>query len=474
MDALTLEGFTQTFLLPRYDNPKPIPAFHRQLWEWACSDDQYGVAAAPRGFAKSTAITLAYTLSKLLFRENDFVLILSDTESQAIEFVKEIAVELQENDDLLAAFGGMSFIKDTEADIIIRCADGYMFRVIARGSEQKLRGLKWRSKRPNLVIGDDLENDEIVLNPHRRKKFRDWISSALLPAGADNCVYRFVGTVLHFDAWLERSLISEEWNSVRFKAHKSFSDFSELLWPEKFPEKRLRATKRKFVSDGNPEGYSQEFLNNPIAEGSTFFRMSDFIPMSGDDRAKKKTNYVLGDLAISKSEQADETVFIVAGLDEDGVIHVFDAHAGKWDGLEIMEKMFELQVDYRPEIMGVEEEKIKKAIGPFVRQEMMKRNVYISFPDPPLVPSKDKQTRAHSIRARMRAGGVRFDDTAEWYDDMVEQCIRFPRGAHDDYVDVLAWLGLLLDRMVYSDPIEEDDEEEFFEEPVGRSVIGGY
>ena len=57
---------------------------------------------------------------------------------------------------------------------------------------------------------------------------------------------------------------------------------------------------------------------------------------------------------------------------------------------------------------------------------------------------------------------------------MVEQCIRFPRGAHDDYVDVLAWLGLLLDRMVYSDPIEEDDEEEFFEEPVGRSVIGGY
>ena len=474
MDSLALEGFVQAFLWPRYDDPKPTPDFHRDLWGWACSEEQYCAAAAPRGFAKSTAITLSYLLSMLLFRERDFALIVSDTEGQAAEFLADLKVELSENDDLIATFGEPKFTRDTETDIIVRYSDGYIFRVVVRGSEQKVRGLKWRGKRPNLIIGDDLENDEIVMNPNRRAKFRRWVMNALLPCGSDDCLYRFVGTVLHFDAWLERMLNSPEWHSVRFKAHRSFSDFSDLLWEEKFPEKRLRALKRKFVSDGNPEGYSQEFLNNPIAEGSTFFRQSDFIPMDADDRKKKKTNYVLGDLAISKSEQADDTVFIVAGLDEEGIIHVFDAHAGKWDGLEIMEKMFELQVDYRPEIMGIEEEKIKKAIGPFVRQEMLRRSVFIAFPDPPLVPTKDKQTRAHSIRAKMRAGGVRFDAEAEWYGDMLEQCLRFPRGAHDDYVDVLAWLGLLLDRMIYSDPIEEDEDEDMFDEPVGRSLIGGY
>ena len=113
---------------------------------------------------------------------------------------------------------------------------------------------------------DDIqvENDEAVLNEERRAKFREWFHNALLPAISDTGKIRIVGTILHFDSLLERLMPPtsgerakftnknalcewsegnefETWKSIKFRAHPDFDDFSELLWPEKFTEQRLRS-----------------------------------------------------------------------------------------------------------------------------------------------------------------------------------------------------------------------------------------
>ena len=476
MEAAVVEGFVKAFLLANYDDPKPVPQFHRDLWDLCCLDDRLVSIAAPRGFAKSTCVTLAYSLCQLLFRESQFAVVVSDTEGQSVQFLGDIANELETNDGLREAFGVKKFLKRAETDVIVMMDDGWRFRIIAKGSEQKVRGLKWRNKRPDLIICDDLENDEIVMNPDRREKFRNWFFKALLPSGSDSCVVRVVGTVLHFDSLLERLLNSPNWASKRFAAHRDYDDFSGLLWPEKWPESRLRALRSEYEAQGIPEGYSQEYLNHPIAEATSYFKKSDFVPMKDGDREKRKTIYALGDLAISKAERADSSAFGVVGIDEDGVMYVLDAQKAKLDGWEIAEKMFEIQRNWRPQLFGIEEEKIKKAIGPFLNREMVRRNLYINFPDPPLVPSKDKQQRARSIQARMRAGGVRFDCDAEWFPALMEEMLRFPRGAHDDYVDMLSWAGALMDRMVEAPTDAELEDEEFYEsvEFTGRSAICGY
>ena len=164
------------------------------------------------------------------------------------------------------------------------------------------------------------------------------------------------------------------------------------------------------------------------------------------------------------------------GVDDSGVIHVVDAYKARLDSWEITEKLFEIQNFWKPEMFGIEEEKIKKALGPFLNREMIRRGVFLHFPDPPLVPTKDKTQRARAIQARMRAGGVRFDTEAEWFPELMEQMLRFPRGGHDDYVDMLAWAGLLMDRLRDASTPEEDDEDEYWQqhEYVGRSVICGY
>jgi phage terminase large subunit-like protein len=94
---------------------------------------------------------------------------------------------------------------------------------------------------------------------------------------------------------------------------------------------------------------------------------------------------------------------------------------------------------------------------------------------------QDKMTRSQSIRARMRAGGVKFDKDADWYQDLEEECISFPRAKHDDQVDSLAYLGLLLDKLIDAPTEAEAEDERYLEEfnetgnhMQGRNAITGY
>lgn len=56
--------------------------------------------------------------------------------------------------------------------------------------------------------------------------------------------------------------------------------------------------------------------------------------------------------------------------------------------------------------------------------------------------SQDKVKRARALQARMRAGMVEFDEEADWYPEMLQELLHFPRGKYMDQVDALAWIAL--------------------------------
>jgi hypothetical protein len=177
LSADIIQGFVGSVLASRFDGQAASPPFHKECWELCTSPEKYVAIAAPRGHAKSTAITLGYGLATLLFRERKFMLLVSDTESQASLFLGLFKQELQDNNELIDLFGikrndkgVVEFIKGTEADVIVECTDGHKFRIIAKGAEQKLRGLIWNGSRPDIIICDDMENDELVMNKERRDR----------------------------------------------------------------------------------------------------------------------------------------------------------------------------------------------------------------------------------------------------------------------------------------------------------------
>jgi len=496
-----MEGFVNSVLRKNFDKPAATPDFHKEIWELVTSNSKQVAIAAPRYHAKSTAVTHAYTLASVLFRESRYALIVSDTVTQAVQFLGDIKKELLDNDDLRSLFGVKGFPKDTEDDLIVEMEDGWTFRIQAKGSEQKLRGLKWANLRPDLIIGDDMENDEIVMNKDRRQKFKRWFYGALIPCVSSTGKIRIVGTILHLDSLLEnlmpasllsshrgvKSLIKEDlkeystnvlpWRSVKYRAHTD--DFKILLWPEMKTSQEFRMQKDDYVRQGLADVYSQEMLNIPLDITDTFFKKTDFVPIKPEDEKKNLVYYATCDLAVSQSQRADYSAFVVGGMDEEGKLYCKHVIKDRMDALEIVDTILMIQKIYKPVLFGLEQGTIQKAIGPYLNEEMLKRGEFINTIL--LKPSGDKLTRARSIQARMRSGACKFDKDADWYQNFEDELLRFPRDKHDDQVDAWAYLGLMLDRM-WEAPTEKELEEEEYGAYVrennvvdlGRSTICGY
>jgi hypothetical protein len=52
----------------------------------------------------------------------------------------------------------------------------------------------------------------------------------------------------------------------------------------------------------------------------------------------------------------------------------------------------------------------------------------------------DKMARARPLQGRMQHGKVFFPEQAAWFQQAMQEMLRFPAGAHDDVVDALAWV----------------------------------
>lgn len=431
------------------------------------------------------------------------MVLVSDTESQASLFLGTFKQELQENETLIDLFGlkkndkGLvQFVKDTESDIIVEFDDGHKFRIIAKGAEQKLRGLIWNGSRPDIVLGDDMENDELVMNKDRREKMKRWFRGALMPVLSQHGVMRLVGTILHMDALLETFMPNPRdkttvtdglkmystkrtlWKSIKWRAHNE--DFSDILWPERYPAEHFKQLREDFLKDGMGDVYSQEYLNVPIDESTTYFRRADFLPLREEDKKKTLHYYVTADLAISEKERADYSVFVVAGVDEDKRIQIRNVIRERMDGREIVDTLIALQRLYEPQAVGIEDMQVSKSIGPFLNEAMLASNTFLNV-YPLKHGGQDKLARSRSIQARMRAGGVKFDKDADWYQKFEDECMRFPRDKHDDQVDAFAYLGKMLDKIIEAPTSKELEDEEYEREvnesnagDTGRNAITGY
>lgn len=481
LTAELIEAFAAAFLSQGFDDAKPTPEFHRDGWRLYCSDCLQAGGAAPRGHAKSTAWTHVYTLATVLFRAEDYVILISTNEELAIEHLGDITRELVENEELITEFQIKGFITNSKTEIIVEMADGYQFRILARGSGQKMRGRKWRGKRPGLVVCDDLEDDEQVENKERRDKFRRWFFRAVKPALRKGGKLRIHGTILHEDSLLARLIKDPEWETLFYKAHSSFDDFSNILWPEQFSEADLRAIRQGFIEQFDSSGYSQEYLNDPFDNTEAYLKKADFLPMEDTDFERDMQKCVGVDFAISKRDKANRSSMTVAGLTAENILQYIDQHVGRWDTTEIIDEMFLIQEQHQPYCFFVEGGVIWKAIEPTLNKEMQLRNIFMSCQ---VIDSiKDKATKGRTFQRRMRAQACRFNKKAAWYAGFEAELLRFTGYSDavlDDQFDSAALVCRGFEDLPTLDEEDFMDEEELYARGTGplhdngRSDVTGY
>lgn len=481
LTAQLVENFARMFLSPMWDTPKPTAIFHRLTWALYCGDDPLVAVAAPRGHAKSTALTHTFILAMVLFRVESHVMLISSSEELAMGQLIDIAKDLRENDDLRAEFGISKFHTDSKGEIIVRCDDGYEFRILARGVEQRVRGIKWGGRRPGLIIGDDMEEDEQVENVARRRKLSKWVNRAMIPMGRRGCKVRIHGTILHQDSLLAKMMKRSSWKSLFFKAHQSYDDFSNILWPEQFSEKDLRDKRQEFIDDMDSAGYSQEYLNDPHDDEDAYLRREWFRPMSEEDHDEPKLICAGIDFAISKADAANRTSITVGGQDTAHTLHFVDQRVGRWDSEEIIEEIFAVATRWRPDVFFVESGQIWLSLWPTIRKEMLRTGRFLNFE--PRTPIKDKASRGRAFQKRMKAGACKFDKDASWYNAYEEELLRFTGASEatlDDQFDSSALLALGFEDLadVETEDFDEEDEIEMKRHDPrntqGRSAVTGY
>ena len=487
VDADTIAGFVEVFIQPHLDKPKPTPRFHYELWEWDCSDAELGVASAPRGHAKTTGITIIGALVDVLFGVEDFEILIGANETKAAQFLDNIQYILTDPIyiELQTEFC-VEVITNNQTELVGR-VKGREFCIMARGKNQKVRGELWRQKRPGKIRIDDLENDEDIQNPDTRKKDKAWLENAVIPALADGGKLRMVGTILHEDSMISNYLkdsqlnpecANPQWSGRHYRAHKSLDDFSEILWPEKYTEQRLRAIKARYKSQNNLNGYSQEYLGESVAAGNEFFVAEGFLPMEDAHFTLPMTKYGSIDFAVSERADTDNTAFGIVGISPDNFANVLEMDAEIRNTLSACERWFELDSLYRPEYWLVEDENIRKSIGPFLDLMMIERGHFLNIKL--IKPKNDKKMRARSWQARHAARGVRYNKQMPGgYDALEHEMLMFGRTKHDDRVDVLSMVGLELAEMQPALTPEEQADEEYAEMlaetgEAGRSSTTGY
>lgn len=513
LDAETLHGFSIQYLQAGFDNFAPSNDFHLDLWRWCCSDHKRVAIAAPRNHSKSTSVTLVYALGAIMFREHDFIIIVSDTEEQAKLFLGDIAKQILENDKLQAAFGinpEKPLAKESTTDIIIKFLDGHEARVMARGMNQRGRGAKWDNKRPNLILIDDAENDELVDSPDRRQKFRRLLRNSIIQSMSKTGKAIMVGTILHSDSALENYMpenqtpklyreqhlviepckisstytgIDRIWYGARYRSHPGIGDYSTLLWPQNYSENWYRTKYYEFLSDGDSEGYAQEYLNQPTDESRAFFRPIDMLPMYDADWGKEKTYYCGVDFAISKEADRDFSVFATVGVSEGGIMCVEDIIRARMDTYQIVETFFEINSLHKGLIFLVEKGSIWEAVKAVLFKTMALKNTFFQIVE--VSPLNDKKGKASPLQQRLRAKAVRFDKDSLWWPECEAELRQFPLGRHDDQIDAIGMIPRKIDKLYegqdYQEPEEWEIEEEYeddssfdFDLQLGRSSITGY
>lgn len=448
--------------------------------------------AAPRGNAKSTWTTLILPIWCMAYKYRSFILPVSETALQAQDFLSFIKAELETNERLKQDFPEL-------------CGEGPVWRadtIITRngckvrgaGAGQKLRGMRHGAKRPDLVIGDDLENDEAVESPDQRKKLEKWFFKALMKIGQPDTVYIVRGTILHYDSLLNGLLKKPGWKGRKFKAviawsqsrlwdrwEAIFSDITiakeeaegradaffadhqnemlvgtQVLWPER--ESYYYLMKMR-VSEGRAY-FDSEKQNEPINPEDCLFR-EDEISYWGDEDGEVDLAGVpldgVVDPSLGKKSKRHDPSAIIAGRFKDGRIYIEVADIEKRVPDRIIDDILAYHERERFRAFGVESIQFQEFFATSLSNEAHKRNLTLNVVE--LKPNVDKMLRIQTLQPWIKNGWIVFKRHQR---ALIDQLIHYPMADHDDGPDALEQLksmieaGLTKAAAASSEPQTED------------------
>jgi predicted phage terminase large subunit-like protein len=312
-----------------------------------------------------------------------------------------------------------------------------------------------------LVIDDPVKNREDAESDFNRENVWDWYTSTAYTRLAPGGGILVILTRWHDDDLAGRLLKSADegadtWEVVEYPAiaekEEEFRDVGEALHKERYDLEALTKIQKAI----GPRDWSALYQQNPVSDEGDYFTRSmiNYYDFKDVDFERMKF-YIAWDLAIGQKDRNDYSVGMVMGVDEYEQLYVVDVVRGRFDGYELVEKILDLYEKWHPLAVGIEKGHIEMAIGPFLEKRVQERKLHEAYFYGLKTGRRDKEARARAIQGRMQQGMVYIPKDPVWASSLVAELLRFPNGTHDDQVDALAWLGLMMTEFVtYVENIE--------------------
>lgn len=427
-------------------------------------------AAAPRGHAKSTVMSLKNVLHAALYGYKKYILLVSDTEGQAAGFLDAIKNELEYNEAILRDFGpqaGKTW-KTNSAALKNGC------RIDAVGSGQKLRGRRHYQRRPDLILCDDIENDEGVRTAEQRQKTADWFWKAVCKSGDRYTDIVFIGTILHHDSLLANLLENPGFQSRKYRAvlaeppsplwgewEKLYTDLTDpdrertahafyykrrgemtrgakVLWPEKLDYYSLRVMR---LTEGEA-AFNSEMQNQPIDPAACLFSSQWFRyyePYEVDFRSPRFRFYGYCDPSLGRTASSDYSAIVTLAVDaESGLSYVYEADLQRRHPDRIIQDILDKERSLRREtgrgytLFGAETNQFQWFLKEQLARESARQGLYL--PIQGVRSTEDKAIRVASLQPDVKNGYILFRRDQAL---LLQQLGQFPLGAHDDGPDAL-------------------------------------
>lgn len=489
LGAIDMEFFGRAYF-PHYFS-KPSPEFHRELdaiWQQGVLKGRYPLTAAdtkmisrlpgthravaaPRGHAKSTNLTFKGTMHSTLYGYKHYPIIISDSSEQAEGFLDNIRVEFEENTAILEDFGVLAG-SVWRSNVLLTKTN---IKIEAIGSGKKIRGRKHRNWRPDLIILDDVENDENVRTPEQRKKLKDWFDKAVSKCGDDYTDIIYIGTLLHYDSLLAKTLTNPAYRSIKYKAVIQFSQADDLwqqwetiftdlsnddresealaffqahktamlegtqvLWEEKLSYYDLMVMR---VSEGEASFNSEE-QNEPINPDDCLFMEEWFdyyneAEVNFGDPAFDFFGFI--DPSLGKTKRSDFSAIVTLAKHKgSGYMYVVDADIERRHPDRIIadvlakERWLRASFGHGYRKLGAETNQFQWFLKEELAKASAKAGLYLPIEE--VQQTSDKVMRVQTLQPDVKNKYIKFNRR---HKRLLEQLTQFPMGAHDDGPDAL-------------------------------------
>lgn len=319
------------------------------------------VVGAPRGSGKSTTALSALPILAAVRRSHRFVVVIRDNLPDAVSSVRGIRALLESSPTLTEAYPWVAPMPGEAGELHL--SGGVV--ILARSTGSGIRGLNrtlidGSIVRPDLVVGDDLEDDASARSQLQTGRLEEWLLGTVGqlggPPGSGDASLDLVvvGTTLETNALVSRMLSGSgpfaSWDRRRFPAEATVADLGEglvaidaeqtptaipvpagaeagdriALWPDGIPLAYLDR-----LSDPEDELfvgsilYAREYLLRPRQRTDVLFAADRTVWVDGlaadwlEGTLGRERDAMGADPAVSVREVADYTALVVTALHVD-------------------------------------------------------------------------------------------------------------------------------------------------------------